>query len=60
MNLLIMQSHPPLTSSLQLSTAFSNTINLCSLPNVKDQVPRTCETTGKIIVRCKKEKDTWT
>jgi hypothetical protein len=40
---------PPVTSSL-LSTLFSNTPNLCSSLNVRDQVSRPYKTTGKIIV----------
>jgi hypothetical protein len=53
MTLLIMQS--PITSSLLgpnilLSTLFSNTLNLCSSLNVRDQVSHPYRTTGKIIV----------
>jgi hypothetical protein len=46
---------PPVTSSLigsniLLSTLFSNTLNLCSFLNVRDQVSHPYKTTGKIIV----------
>jgi uncharacterized membrane protein len=46
---------PPVTSSLigpniLLSTLFSNTLNLCSSLNVRDQVSHPYKTTGKIII----------
>jgi hypothetical protein len=49
--------HPPLTLPLLdpniiLSTLLSNTVNLCSSLNVRDQVSHPCKTTGKIIVLC--------
>jgi hypothetical protein len=45
---------PPVTSSLLgqnilLSSLFSNTLNLCSSLNVRDQVSHQYKTTGKII-----------
>jgi hypothetical protein len=56
MQLLIMQFlQPPVASSLLgpnilLSTLFSNTHNLCSSRNFRDQVSHPHKTTGKIIV----------
>jgi hypothetical protein len=46
---------PPVTSSLfgpniLHSTLFSNTLSLCSSPNVRDQALHPYRTTGKIIV----------
>jgi hypothetical protein len=54
MDILDMQ-FPPFTSSLFgptifLSTLFSNTLSLCSLLNVRDQVLHPYRTTGKIMV----------
>jgi hypothetical protein len=56
MQLLIMQFfQPPLTSSLLdpniiLSTLFTNTLNLCSSLNVRDQVSHPYKTTGKSLI----------
>jgi hypothetical protein len=46
---------PPVTSSLLgpnniISALFSNTLNLCSSLNMRDQVSYAHKTTGKIIV----------
>jgi hypothetical protein len=46
---------PPVTSSLlgpniQLSTLFSDTLNLCSSLDVRDKVSHPYKTTGRIIV----------
>jgi hypothetical protein len=56
MQLLIMQFSPtsshfiPLRPNNLLSTLFSNTLNLCSSLNMRDQIAHPYKTTGKIIV----------
>jgi hypothetical protein len=47
--------HPPVTSSLSgpnilLGTLFSNTLNLCSSLDMRDQVTHPYKTTGRIVV----------
>jgi hypothetical protein len=49
--------HPPVTlplvgPNILLRTLFSNTLNLCSSLNVRNQVSHPYKTTGKIIVLC--------
>jgi hypothetical protein len=40
----------PFDLNIPLSTLFSNTLSLCSSLNVTDQVSRTYQITGKIVV----------
>jgi hypothetical protein len=52
MKLLIMQFSPTSSlfgSNILLNTLFSNTLNLCSSLNIRDQVSQPYRTTGKII-----------
>jgi hypothetical protein len=52
MKFLVMQFLPSslLGSNILHSTVFSITLSLYSFFNIRDQVSRTCKTTGKIIV----------
>jgi hypothetical protein len=43
-------AHHLLGPNILLSTLFSNTLNLCSSLNVRDQISHPYKTTGKIIV----------